>query len=257
MAEGKFIAYFRVSTQRQGVSGLGLEAQQEFVRRFLNGGAHETVGEFIEVESGRKGSKYRPQLMAALAECKKQKATLIIAKLDRLARDVRFFLEVLDDSRVDIRFAEFADIDPKTDEGRMLLINMANFAEFEGRRIGARTKAAIAAKKVRVEAGTDKSGHTDWGDAWGVAGAANLKPNIEARQLAADGFAEGLRGLFEGFKLRGLSQRAMVVELNRAGVPTAAGGTWSQTQVARTIRRLEATGVDGITHRLPSSMAEG
>lgn len=224
MANGKFIAYFRVSTQKQGVSGLGLDAQREAVSRFLNGGEWELVAEFEEIESGRKGAKCRPQLVAAIAACKKQKATLIIAKLDRLSRDVRFFLEVLDDSRVDIRFAEFADIDPKTDEGRMLLINMANFAEFEGRRIGARTKAGLAVAKSR-------------GVVLGKAGADNLRPNIEARQKVADDFADKLRPLFDGMKARGLSQRGMVTELNAIGVPAPKGGAWRLSQVQRVIRR--------------------
>lgn len=224
MANGKFIAYFRVSTQKQGVSGLGLEAQREAVSRFLNGGEWELVAEFEEIESGRKGAKCRPQLVAAISACKKQKSTLIIAKLDRLSRDVRFFLEVLDDSRVDIRFAEFADIDPKTDEGRMLLINMANFAEFEGRRIGARTKAGLAVAKSR-------------GVVLGKAGADNLRPNIEARQKVAEDFADKLRPLFDGMKARGLSQRGMVTELNAIGVPAPKGGVWRLSQVQRVISR--------------------
>lgn len=226
MANGKFIAYFRVSTQKQGVSGLGLDAQREAVGRFLNGGEWELIAEFEEVESGRKGAKFRPQLVAAIAACKKHKATLIIAKLDRLSRDVRFFLEVLDDSRVDIRFAEFADINPKTDEGRMLLINMANFAEFEGRRIGARTKAGLAVAKSR-------------GVVLGKAGADNLRPNIQARQKVASDFADKLRPLFDNMKARGLSQRGMVVELNSVGVPAPQGGNWLLSQVQRVIKRLE------------------
>lgn len=238
MATGKFIAYYRVSTQQQGLSGLGLEAQQEAVKRFLNSGKWELTDEFIEVESGRKESKHRPQLVAALAACKGQGASLIIGKLDRLARNVRYFLEVLDDSGVDIRFAEFADINPQTDEGRMLLINMANFAEFEGRRIGSRTRAAIAARKFRVESGTDKSGKTVWSEVWGVAGAANLRPNIEERQIAANAFAEKLRHTFDGMKARGLSQRAMIDELNSIGVPAPKGGAWQLSQVQRVMSRM-------------------
>lgn len=223
---GQFISYLRVSTQRQGSSGLGLEAQQEAVRRFLNGGASMLIREFVEIESGRKGAKQRPQLMAALKECKRQRAALIIGKIDRLSRDVRFFLEVLDDSGVDIRFAEFADIDPKTDEGRMLLINMANFAEFEGRRIGSRTRAALAAAKAR-------------GVVLGRAGPANLRPNIEERQIAANAFAERLRPMLDGMKTRGLSQRDMVTELNNIGVPAMKGGQWGLVQVQRLIARID------------------
>ena len=228
MADGKFIAYLRVSTQRQGVSGLGLEAQQSAVMRFLNGGAWELTQEFTEVESGRKGAKHRPQLMAALAACKRQGATLVIGKLDRLSRDVRFFLEVLDDSGVNIRFAEFADIDPKTDEGRMLLINMANFAEFEGRRIGSRTRAALAATKAR-------------GTVLGAAGPANLRPNIEERQEAANAFAERLRPMFESMRGRGLTQRAMVTELTNVGVPAPKGGAWRLIQVQRVQARQQGS----------------
>lgn len=225
MANGKFISYLRVSTQRQGVSGLGEQAQRDSITRFLNGGDWDLIDEFVEIESGRKGSKHRPQLMKALAECKKQKASLIVGKLDRLSRDVRFFLELLDDYGVDIRFAEFSDINPQTDEGRMILVNMANYAEFEGRRIGARTKAALQAAKAR-------------GVVLGVAGVANLRPNIEQRQAAADEFAGKLKGVIAGMKARQLSQRAMVDELNQLGIKTARGGQWSLVQLQRVMVRL-------------------
>lgn len=88
MASGKFVTYYRVSTQRQGASGLGLDAQREAVRQYLNGGDWEVVAEFTEMESGRKSDQQRPQLAAALAECKNQGAQLLVAKLDRLARNV-------------------------------------------------------------------------------------------------------------------------------------------------------------------------
>lgn len=238
MTNAKFISYCRVSTQRQGQSGLGLEAQQEVVTRFLKGGAWLLTDQFVEVESGRKDSKSRPQLAAALAACKAQGATLVIAKLDRLARNVRFFLEVLDDSGVEIRFAEFADINPKSDEGRMVLTNMATFAEYEGRRIGSRTKAAIAAKKKRVESGTDKGGQTVWSEAWGAAGQANLKRNLAERQQRADDFALKMRREIEGMKADKLTQRKMVKELNLNGHKTVMGKLWSLTQLQRVIARL-------------------
>jgi DNA invertase Pin-like site-specific DNA recombinase len=221
----KFISYTRVSTKTQADSGLGLEAQQVAVQALAARHHGTIVAEFQEVESGRKGATSRPALMDALKACKKQRAALVIGKLDRLARDVRFFLEVLDDSKVDIRFADFPDIDPKTDEGRMVLISMANFAEFEGRRIGTRTKAALTAAKAR-------------GVKLGTAGAANLKPNIEQRQQAADDFARKLHGILTGFKARGLSQRAQVAELNSLGIKTARGGVWSLVQLQRVMSRL-------------------
>lgn len=222
--DGKFVSYIRVSTAKQGHSGIGLEAQQATISNFLNGGKWSLLAEFVEVESGRKGSKHRTQLVAAIAACKKHKAQLIVAKLDRLARDVRYFLEVLD-SGVAIRFAEFPDIDPTTPEGRMILVNMANFAEFEGRRIGQRTKAGLAVVKAR-------------GVVLGKAGPANLKPNIEERKQAADQFANRLRHTFNGMKASGLSQRGMVKALNDQGTPAPRGGKWSLLQVQRVLGRL-------------------
>ena len=221
----KVVSYIRVSTAGQGASGLGADAQREAVRRFITSGDWEQIGEVVEVESGRKA---RPQLESALKEAKRLGACLVVAKLDRLSRNVRYFLEVLDDSGVQIRFAEFADIDPNTDEGRMLLVNMANFAEFEGRRIGTRTRAALAAARARNVK-------------LGKAGAANLKPNIEQRQQAAKAFAERLRGVIEGMTARGLSQRAMAKELSQLGVRTAAGKTtWSQAQIQRVLQRISS-----------------
>lgn len=223
----KFVSYIRVSTQRQGQSGLGLEAQQQAVQALAQNRGGSIIAEFKEVESGRKGAPSRPALMQALATCKRQRAALVIGKLDRLARDVRFFLEVLDDSGVDIRFADLPDVSPKTDEGRMLLINMANFAEFEGRRIGTRTKAALAAAKAR-------------GVTLGAAGPANLKPNIEARQQAADSFAQNLASLIASFDDEGLLQRQQVERLNALGIKTPSGksGAWSLTQLQRVRGRL-------------------
>lgn len=220
----QFISYLRVSTTKQGESGLGLEAQQVAVASYVRGRG-ELVGEVREVESGRKGSKSRPQLASALAQCRTIKAALVIGKLDRLARDVRFFLEVIDDSGVDIRFADLPDVSPKSDEGRMILVSMANFAEFEGRRIGTRTKAALAAAKAR-------------GVLLGASGMANLRPHLDARQAAADAFAARLRPAFKSMAHRKLSQRAMVAELNSIGVPASEGGKWRLGQVQRVVRRL-------------------
>ena len=232
-----FVSYIRVSTQRQGQSGLGLDAQRLAVQNYMDRRG-VLLQEFVEVESGRKGVGARPELASALKFCKQHSAALVIGKLDRLARDVRFFLEVIDDSGVDIRFADVPDIRPSTDEGRMILVSMANFAEFEGRRIGTRTKAALAAAKAR-------------GVKLGSAGATNLRPNIEARQADADSFATRMSGLVAGFRASGLSQRAMVTELNGAGVPTPKGGSWGLAQVQRLLRRLP---VDRAKDRQPKTL---
>lgn len=220
----KFIGYYRVSTQRQGASGLGLDAQRIAVQNYLHGRG-ELVDDVVEVESGRKSVRDRPALAEALAQCKREKAALVIGKLDRLARDVRFFLELIDDSGVDIRFADLPDVCPASDEGRMILVSMANFAEFEGRRIGTRTRAALAAAKAR-------------GVKLGTAGPKNLRANLDARKSAADAFALRLSGLVKGFEARALSQRAMVIELNTAQVPAPRGGQWRLAQVQRLLLRL-------------------
>lgn len=102
MAGSKYIAYYRVSTQAQGASGLGLEAQKESVLRFLNGGDWELVAEYTDVESGTRKGNNRPELAKAIAHAKRAKATLLIAKLDRLARNVHFVSGLME-SGVDFR----------------------------------------------------------------------------------------------------------------------------------------------------------
>lgn len=220
MANGKFVVYLRVSTQRQGQSGLGLEAQREAVRVFLNGGTHETVAEFVEVETGKGADAIakRPQLRAALEACKVNKATLLIAKLDRLARNVHFVSGLMESS-VDFVAVDFPQAN------RLTVHILAAVAEHEREMISQRTKAALAAAKAR-------------GIVLGVAGPSNLRPNVEARQRAAKEFADKLRPFFDGFKARNVSQRQMADELNVAGVPAQAGGKWNQTQVNRVLARL-------------------
>ena len=219
MANGKFIAYYRVSTHKQGQSGLGLEAQQKAVVNFLNGGDWSLVTEFREIETG-KGSDAldrRPQLKAAIDTAKQHKATLIIAKLDRLARNVHFVSGLLE-SGVDFVCADMPQAN------KVMLQMYSVMAEWERDQISARTKAALSAAKAR-------------GVVLGAAGAVNLKPNIEERQQAASAFAGKLKGVIEGMVARGLSQRAMCNELNQLGVKTARGGTWSLVQLQRVMAR--------------------
>lgn len=220
-----FVSYLRVSTQRQGQSGLGEEAQRIAVASYIASKGGTLLAEVSEVQSGRKGLNDRLELARALALCKRHKAALVIGKLDRLARDVRNFLELIDDSGVDIRFADLPDVYPSNAEGRMVLVSMANFAEFEARRISTRTRAALAAAKKQ-------------GRVLGVTGPANLKRNIEERQLVADQFALGLRPVVDGFIRQGLSQRRMVDALNQARSPAPRGGLWTLTQLQRVLTRL-------------------
>lgn len=219
MAAGKFIAYHRVSTQKQGASGLGLEAQQIAVAAYLNGGAWELLAEFQEVETGKGADPLakRPQLRAALKACRDHGATLIIAKLDRLARNVHFVSGLME-SKVSFVACDM----PEANE--LTIHIMAAFAEHEAKRISQRTKDALAVAKAR-------------GVVLGKAGAANLRPNIEGRQGASNAFADRLRDTFESMQVRGLSQRGMAAELNSIGVPAPKGGEWRLAQVQRVIRR--------------------
>jgi DNA invertase Pin-like site-specific DNA recombinase len=148
MADGKFISYLRVSTDKQGKSGLGIEAQREAVVRYLNGGQWTLSAEYVETETGKRAD--RPKLAAALAHAKAIGAKLVFAKLDRLTRNVDL-LRSLVASSVDLVFCDLPSVPPGP-MGRFLLTQMAAVAELEAGLIGERTKNALAAAKARCEA---------------------------------------------------------------------------------------------------------
>jgi DNA invertase Pin-like site-specific DNA recombinase len=216
------IAYYRVSTDRQGQSGLGLEAQQAAVAQFLG---HAPSLEFVEVESGRNAD--RPQLALALAEAKRSGATLIVAKLDRLARDVKMILAIVD-SGVVVRFIDLPDIDTGTATGRLILTVMASLAEFEARRISERTKDALAAKKARGE-------HWQSGDpskGARAAAIARLERSLERHKEIAQTV-----GQLQAFGCKSLRQIAKGLEAR--GVKTITGkANWRAAQVAAILERM-------------------
>lgn len=222
------IAYYRVSTTRQGESGYGMEAQKVAVTALLQRLGHELVGEHIEVESGRKSD--RPQLAAALTEARKRGALLVVAKLDRLARDVELISALVKEAERNgfggLLFADFPDVDPTTPEGELFIHQMAAFAQFEARRISQRTKAGLAVAKSRgVMLGGARGGQR----------VAN-----EARQQQAVEAAERLRGILEPMAVGGASLPAMASALEAAGVKTTTGkNTWAPMQVKRALNRLE------------------
>jgi DNA invertase Pin-like site-specific DNA recombinase len=220
MAQGKFVAYYRASTAQQGRSGLGLEAQQATVAAYLNGGPWRLVGEFQEIETGKGANALdrRPQLRAALDLCKKQKATLIIAKLDRLARNVHFVSGLLE------THVEFVAAD-MPHAGKEMIQMHSVMSEWERDQISKRTRDALAAAKAR-------------GVKLGVAGPANLRPMLEQRKAVADQYAARMRSVLLGFKARGLSQRKMVVELNQLGIASPHGARWHLPTVQRVMARL-------------------
>ena len=150
--QGGFIAYYRVSTGRQGKSGLGIEAQRAAVATYLNGGDWRIVAEFTEVESGKRSD--RPELDKALAAARLHRSPLVVSKVDRLTRSVSFLSRLLD-AGVDVRFADLPQIEGAT--GRFMLQQMVAVAELEAGMISKRTKDALAAAKRRgVKLGGDR-----------------------------------------------------------------------------------------------------
>lgn len=226
MTHGDFVAYYRVSTARQGASGLGLEAQREAVHQYLNGGQWRLVGEFTEVESGRKQD--RPELDQALKVARLHRVPLIVAKLDRLTRSA-VFLQKLIESGVEIRFCDLPDVEGP--QGRFLLQSMANVAELEAGLISARTKVALNAAKARgVKLG---------GNRGVVVSKMAQEKGRRAAQRRADQRADELAPLVTEMREKGLSLNAMASELTRRRIPTARGGqVWKATQVKRVIDRL-------------------
>ena len=224
----RIISYLRVSTVKQGISGLGLEAQRAAVTAFAASGAHQVVTQYVEVESGAKSS--RPQLTAALAACKLHRATLVIAKLDRLARNVAFIANLMDGG------VEFVACD-MPHANRLTLHLLAAIAEHEREMISQRTKAALQAVKARgVKLGNPN-------------GAAALRPYAadagrrsgELRRARAQQNAVAIgEVLREMMGESALSLRGMAPELNRRGIPSPSGKAWYGEQVRRTLVRVEA-----------------
>ncbi len=226
----ELIAYYRVSTVRQGQSGLGIEAQRAKVQELALARGATVVAEFTETESGRKAD--RPQLAAALAEARKRHAAVAVAKLDRLARDAEFVLRLSREAEANglagFLFADLPDVDATTSAGRMILTVMASVAEFEARRISERTRDALAAAKARgVQLGGARPG---------AAEAAS-----KARVSKAKAAAERLRPVLEPLVASGASLRAIAAALAAAGTSGPDGAPLPPTSVKRLIQRLELT----------------
>lgn len=208
-----YIAYYRVSTSRQGESGLGLDAQVAAVTKFCEGNAGSVLHEFREVESGRR--KDRPELSKAIALCKKHDAILLIAKLDRLARNVHFISGLLESG---IRFVA-VDM-PNAD--RFMMHVYAAVAEEEARRISERTRSALAAAKAR-----------------GVKLGVNGKLLAAQHRREADEFAQQYGSEIEHLRSTlQMSYRAVAEHLNETQtIPNRNGGKWHVNSVHRLHRR--------------------
>ena len=241
---GKFIAYYRVSTQKQGRSGLGLAAQRQAVANYLNGGDWKVIAEFTEVETGKRSD--RPQLDAALKAARLHQVPLVVSKVDRLTRSVAFLSKLLE-ANVDVRFADLPQIEGPT--GRFLLQQMASVAELEAGMISARTKAALAAAKERGKKlggirhriiSVDERGKKTYGERVINVSAKTGKLAANALRERTDARAADLAPIIRELQAGGAtSLRAIAAGLNDQGIPTARGGGWSSPQVMRILERLD------------------
>jgi DNA invertase Pin-like site-specific DNA recombinase len=219
------VAYCRVSTTRQGKSGLGIEAQRTAVQRFAEAERIEIIAEHVEVETGKGADALdrRPELAAALARARKAKCPILVAKLDRLSRDVHFISGLMT-HKVPFIVAELgADADP------FMLHLYAALAEKERALISQRTKAALAAKRAQgVKLGNPRAAETV-----GKAHAAN--------RAAADHFAANVLPIVESIRASGITSHAgIAAALNGRGVRTARGGRWYATTVRNLLFRSAA-----------------
>lgn len=220
----RYVIYKRVSTKEQGRSGLGLEAQDRDIRIFLETFSEvpwEVVGDFLDILTGADDS--RPELAKAIDLAKREKATLLVSKLDRLSRKVSFIANLMDDKKLDFRVAQM----PSADKFQLHIY--AALAEQEREFISERTKAALREAKAR---GQKLGGLRD----------KTMKRNEVVRANAV-ARAQKVAGIVVPLRGAGKTFRQIAGELNRAGVGTARGGSWQPSQVMRVLERLVSIGV--------------
>lgn len=224
-----YVGYVRVSTDKQGRSGLGLEAQEAAIAAFIaaSPGSRLLAPVFTEVESGRNDS--RPVLAQAIARCRQTGAVLLIAKLDRLARDVAFISNLM--KSVPFKALDMPDADPT------MIYFYAIMAQKEAENASIRTKAALAQAKLRgVKLGGDR-GYKPPPDPVRMARAATAAAASHTRN--ANRFASDLAPVITDMRSRGItSHHGIAAALNAAGVTTPRGGQWTATAVRRTLERV-------------------
>jgi DNA invertase Pin-like site-specific DNA recombinase len=222
----RFVPYLRVSTERQGRSGLGLEAQQAAIEGFVRPGDVVLAPPFVEVESGKRSD--RPQLAAALAKCRQVNATLLIAKLDRLARNVAFIANLMEAG------VPFLAVDMPHATAFELHIRAA-IAEEEAKAISLRTRAALAAAKARgVKLGGARSGAKAPSAMQAREGAA---VSALRRKAAADRAAQGVAARIAELRAQHWSFEMIAAALSEEGIATPRGGAWTGTTVRRALLR--------------------
>lgn len=225
--EGKFISYLRVSTTKQGVNGLGIEAQRKAIADYLNGGKWKLLKEFVEVESGKRDDN-RPQLIEALQACKRTKAKLLIAKLDRLSRNVAFIANLLESD------VEFVAVDSPY-ANRLTVHILAAMAEHERMMISKRTKEALRAAKERGVKLGSPVGLSREAIQKGVAA------SQEARKAKADEHARRVYDIIKVCQAEGMSLNGIARKLSGDGELTPRGKDckWTPTTVKNVLKRVE------------------
>ena len=223
------MAYYRVSTASQGLSGLGLEAQRASVEAFAKARGAETLAEYTEIESGNRAD--RPELAAALHYAKVTGATLVIAKLDRLSRSVAFLANLQDSG------ARFVAVDmPEANEAMVHV--MAAMAQAERKAISARTRVALQAAKARGR----QLGNPNGAAALRRAGTGN-EAAVATVKAGADSHATSLASVVAALRTEGMTTLAMLAEtLNARHMQTPRGGRWHPSSVRNLLARLEAAG---------------
>ena len=232
MSPARYIAYLRVSRERQGQSGLGLEAQRKAVRDYIAQRGGSLLCEYHEVESGKKCD--RPELDSALMDCRHTGAVLIVAKLDRLTRDAAFFLKLYEDlGEGGVAFCDFPQF-PTGPAGKFMLTMLAAVAEFERGMISQRTKAALAAAKARgVKLGTNNLPESSRETA--------RRANEASQRYARERAIRIAPYIHQARKAGAGTYDEIAKALEARGIKTPGGRTnWSPTQVARVLERAGA-----------------
>jgi len=229
------IAYYRVSTKQQGQSGLGLDAQRTAVEAFAKAAGHPIQSEYTEVESGKLAD--RPKLAAAIAHARRAKAKLVIAKLDRLARNVAFLSALMDSG------CDFTACD-NPNANRLTIHILAAVAEDEARRISERTKAALAAAKARGTAlGSDRPGHWIGREGARLAGLAKGREIAAVvKRLNAMAAVADLVPTMNEMRAKGASFAVIADRLNAEGQQTRRGSQWTPMAVKRVLDRVNEGG---------------
>ncbi len=228
----KIVTYFRVSTKKQGKSGLGLEGQQSAVHDYISQNEGVLVGTYIEIETGK--SKTRPELLKAIAHAKRSKSTLVVAKLDRLARNVAF-TSALMEAKVDFVACD----NPYATKFSIHIL--AAVAELEAEQISQRTKSALAeAKKKGTKLGSNREGHWTGKEEQRQAGLAKARISAaKANRAAFDGEYSDLLPIVKQLHESGSSLQTIATHLNELGHTTRRGKLWNRMQVSRVLQRAD------------------